>query len=143
MTDDSTSVTAMQRELGRQLAALRRATGMTQQALAVRTGFSRSAVSLAEIGHQFPLPQFWHACDKALDVGGALADGADEIGAVRDAEQLAAAAAAQEARHARALAAVAEARERSDSVKTGATVQACPHCGIELSVVTTLFPIDP
>jgi hypothetical protein len=79
-------------------------------------------------------------CDKALDTGGVLAAGADQIDAVRDAEQRAAAVAAQEARQARALAALAAARQRSD-VTTGVTaLQACPHCGGEVTVLTTLIP---
>jgi transcriptional regulator with XRE-family HTH domain len=49
---DSENVAAMGRELGRQLAALRREAGLTQHGLAARAGFSRSTVSLAEIGRQ-------------------------------------------------------------------------------------------
>jgi transcriptional regulator with XRE-family HTH domain len=99
---DSGNIAAMQRELGRQLAALRREAGLTQHGLAALAGFSRTTVSLAEIGRQSQAREFWVACDKALDTGGALAAGADQIDAVRDAEQRAAASAAQEAREARA-----------------------------------------
>ena len=59
----------MVRELGRQLAALRRAAGLTQHQLAGLTGFSRSTVSLAEIGRESHAHQLWEACDKALDAG--------------------------------------------------------------------------
>ena len=137
---DSENVTAMQHELGRQLAALRREAGLTQHDLAALAGFSRSTVSLAEIGRQPQAREFWQACDKALDTGGALTAGADQIDAVRDAEQHAAAWAAQEAREARALAALAAAR-RHGGVRAGVTaVQACPHCGGEVTVLTTLIP---
>jgi transcriptional regulator with XRE-family HTH domain len=137
---DSDSIAAMRRELGRQLVALRREAGLTQHGLAALAGFSRSTVSLAEIGRQSQAREFWQACDKALDTGGVLAAGADQIDAVRDAQQRAAASAAQEAREARALAALAAARDHS-GVRAGVTsVQACPHCGGEVTVLTTLIP---
>jgi transcriptional regulator with XRE-family HTH domain len=137
---ESENITAMQRELGRQLAALRREAGLTQQGLAALARFSRPAVSLAEIGRQSPAREFWQACDKALDTGGVLAAGADQISAVRDAEQRAAALAAQEARQARALAALAAARQRSGVTAGVTALQACPHCGGEVAVLTTLIP---
>jgi transcriptional regulator with XRE-family HTH domain len=137
---DSDNVAALQRELGRQLAALRRGARLTQHSLAALAGFSRSTVSLAEIGRQSQAREFWEACDKALDTGGALTGGADQIDTVREAEQRAAALAAQEAREARALAALAEA-ERHSGVRAGVTaVQECPHCGGEVAVLTTLIP---
>jgi transcriptional regulator with XRE-family HTH domain len=138
--NDPGNIAAMQRELGRQLAALRREAGLTQHDLAALAGFSRTTVSLAEIGRQSQAREFWQACDKALDAGGALTAGADQIGTVRDAEQRAAACAAQEAREARALAALAAAR-RHGGVTAGVTaVQACPHCGGQVTVLTTLIP---
>jgi transcriptional regulator with XRE-family HTH domain len=137
---DSGNIAAMQRELGRQLAALRRQAGLTQHGLAALTGFSRTTISMAEIGRQSRAREFWEACDKALDTGGTLTAGADQIDAVRDAEQRAAACAAQEAREARALAALTAAQDHS-SVRAGVTaVQACPHCGGEVTVLTTLIP---
>src|ERR1035441_404670 len=108
---DSESIAAMQRELGRQLAALRREAGLTQENLGALAGFSRSTVSVAEIGRQSHAREFWAACDKALDSGGVLVAGFDQIGAVREAEERSAACAAQEAREARALAALAAAQQ--------------------------------
>jgi DNA-binding XRE family transcriptional regulator len=138
---DSDNVAAMQRELGRQLAALRRAAGLTQHRLADLAGFARSTVSLAEIGRQCQAREFWQACDKALDTGGVLTAGAGQIDTVRDAEQRSAALAAQEAREARALAALAAAQDHG-GVRAGVTaVQACPHCGGEVTVLTTLIPV--
>lgn len=97
----------MVRELGRQLAALRRAAGLTQHQLAALTSFSRITLSLAEIGRESHARQFWEACDKALDTGGALTAGFDQVTAVREAQQQATARAAQQARtgwcYARAL----------------------------------------
>jgi DNA-binding XRE family transcriptional regulator len=138
--DESQNIPAMQKELGRQLAALRREAGLTQHGLAALAGFSRSAVSLAEIGRQCQAREFWQACDKALDTGGVLTDGADQIGAVREAEQRAAALAAHEARQARALAALEAARQRSGVVAGVTAIQACPHCGSQVMVLTTLIP---
>jgi transcriptional regulator with XRE-family HTH domain len=140
MTGDAGSIASMQRELGRQLAALRRRAGLTQEALAALAGFSRSTVSVAEIGRQAHAREFWQSCDEALDTGGMLVAGIDQIDAVRDAEQQAAASAAQEARQARALTALATARQR-DGVPAGVTaIQACPHCGNHIAVLTTLIP---
>jgi transcriptional regulator with XRE-family HTH domain len=87
---DSENITVMQRELGRQLAALRSKAGLTQRELGALAGFSRPTISVAEIGRQYQAREFWEACDKALDTGGVLAEGADQIDAVRDAEQCAA-----------------------------------------------------
>jgi transcriptional regulator with XRE-family HTH domain len=134
------SIGVMQRELGRQLAFLRRRTGLTQRELAALAGFARSTVSMAEIGRQYQAREFWLACDKALDSGGVLAAGADQIEAVREAGQAAAALAAQQARQAQAVAALAAARQH-DGVTAGVTaVQACPHCGGVVTVLTSLIP---
>ena len=136
----SGSIAVMQRELGRQLAALRRQAGLTQHGLAALAGFSRTTVSMAEIGRQSQAREFWQACDKALETGGTLTSGADQIDTVRDAEERAAACAAQEAREARALAALSAAQDHG-GVRAGVTaVQACPHCGGEVTVLTTLVP---
>jgi transcriptional regulator with XRE-family HTH domain len=126
----------MGRELGRQLAALRRQAGLTQHGLAALAGFSRTTVSMAELGRGYQARQFWEACDKALDTGGALTAGADQLEAVRIAGRRAVACAAQEAREARALAAGDEHARLRASV---AAVQACPHCGGQVTVLTTLI----
>jgi transcriptional regulator with XRE-family HTH domain len=84
---DSDNIAAMGRELGRHLAALRRGAGLTQHGLAALAGFSRTTVSMAEIGRHSQAREFWEACDKALDTGGALTAGAVQIDAVRDAER--------------------------------------------------------
>jgi transcriptional regulator with XRE-family HTH domain len=137
---DSENVAALQRELGRQLAALRREAGLTQAGLAALARFSRPTVSVAEIGRQTYAPGFWRACDQALGTGGVLARGLDQINAVRDAEHRAAARASQEAREARALAALAAARHQHSIDAGVSTGQSCPHCGGEVTVLTTLIP---
>src|ERR1035441_5617168 len=140
---DSESIAAMQRELGRQLAALRREAGLTQEGLAALAGFSRSTVSVAEIGRQAHAREFWAACDKALDSGGVLAAGFDQIGAVREAEERAAACAAQEARETRALAALTAAQHRADVAAGVTAIQPCPHCGCRVAVLTALIQQPP
>jgi transcriptional regulator with XRE-family HTH domain len=137
---ESQNIAAIQKELGRQLAALRREAGLTQYSLAALVGFSRSTVSLAEIGRQCQAREFWQACDKVLETGGVLARGTEQIGAVREAEQRAAALAAHEARQARTLAALAAARQRRGVAAGVTAVQACPHCGSQVMVMTTLIP---
>jgi transcriptional regulator with XRE-family HTH domain len=135
---DSGNIAALGRELGRQLAALRRQAGLTQDGLAALAGFSRTTVSMAELGRACAR-EFWEACDKALDTGGALTRGADQLDAVRDAEQRAAARAAQEAREAQALAALAAAGDHAGVRAAVAAVQPCPHCGGPVTVLTTLI----
>ncbi len=125
----SDTVAVLLRELGRQLAALRREAGLTQENLGALTTFSRSTVSVAEIGRQPHARDFWAACEKALDSGGVLAAGFDQIGAVREAEERAAACAAQEAREARALAALAAAQLRG-GVAAGVTAVQSSHARI-------------
>src|SRR5260221_10594213 len=98
--NDPGNIAAMQRELGRQLAALRREAGLTQHDLAALAGFSRTTVPPAQIGRQSHAPEISQPCDKALDAGGALTAGADPIDTVPDAQHRAPARAAQEAREA-------------------------------------------
>jgi transcriptional regulator with XRE-family HTH domain len=140
---DSDAFAVMQQELGRQLAALRRGAGLTQQSLGTLMGFSRSTVSVAEIGRQPHARAFWAACDKALDTSGVLTAGFDQIKSVREARERAAACAAQEAREARALATLTSAQHR-DGLASGVTaVQPCPHCGCRVAVLTTLVSQPP
>jgi transcriptional regulator with XRE-family HTH domain len=136
---DSGSIAGMGRELGRQLAAYRRQAGLTQHGLAALAGFSRTTVSMAEIGHGYQARQFWEACDKALDTGGALTTCAGQHDAVRDAERRAAARAAQEARQAQALAPLAAPRAHNGARAAIAAVQPCPHCGGHVTVLATLI----
>jgi DNA-binding XRE family transcriptional regulator len=139
----SDTVAVLLRALGQQLAALRREAGLTQEDLAALMAFSRSTVSVAEIGHQPQSREFWAACDKALDTGGVLAAGCDQIHAVRQAEERAAARAAQQTREARALAAFTAAQQH-DGVAAGVTaVQPCPQCGCQVAVLTTLIQQPP
>ena len=142
MTEPHTAA-VMRRELGRQVAALRRAAGLTQHQLAELTRFSRATVSLAEIGRESHARQFWEACDKALDTGGALTAGFDQVGAVREAQQQATARAAQQAREAYALAALTAAQHQGDIATRVTTIQPCPQCQHPITVLTTLIPSPP
>jgi transcriptional regulator with XRE-family HTH domain len=133
-------VAAMRRDLGQQLAALRRQAGLSQQGLADRVGYSRSAVSLTEIGQKFPAREFWQACDQALNAAGVLAAGTDQIREAQAAGERAAALAAQEAREARALAAFTAARQHTNVRAVVTAPQPCPHCGAGITVLATLIP---
>lgn len=130
----------MCRELGRQLAALRREAGLTQNSLSARIRFSRTTISVAETGCQELSHHFWQACDKALKARGRLAAGAQQIRAARKATERAAARAAQEAREALALDAFAAAREKSGVTAGISGVQSCPNCGVQVAILTTLIP---
>jgi len=130
----------MWRDLGRQLAALRRETGLKQEALAELIRLSRTRVSMDETGRCVQGPEFWQACDKVLCTGGVLAAGANQVRAARKAGERAAARAAQEAREARALAAFAAARDHRGVLAGVSAVQSCPNCGCEVMILTTLIP---
>jgi len=60
------------RVLGAQLAACRRAAGLSQQELADEAGFSRSAIGNAETGRPGASHDFWISVDKAVSAGGSL-----------------------------------------------------------------------
>lgn len=63
---------SLRRDLGRRLAGARKAAGYTQQRLATATGYSRSTVSNAEIGHPDVARVFWIRCDQILRSGRAF-----------------------------------------------------------------------
>ena len=65
----------MRRELGRRL---REAAGLSQQQVAKRVGYTRSAVSNAEAGG-YARRRFWEMCDELFGTGGVLACRYDEI----------------------------------------------------------------
>jgi DNA-binding XRE family transcriptional regulator len=67
--------------LGRQLAASRRAAGLSQVQLAGLVAHSRSTIANAETGRQHPPREFFAACDDAFGTGTALARGYDEVAA--------------------------------------------------------------
>jgi hypothetical protein len=82
----------MRRELGRQLAAQRKAVGYVQRELGVLIGYSRTAIANAETGGARVGRQFWERADLALGSGELFARGYDRIRAQVAAETRAAAA---------------------------------------------------
>src|ERR1022692_305759 len=82
--------------LGRQLAASRRAAGLTQEQLAPVSGPSRSTVATAETGRQRAPRVFWELCDDALGTGTALTRGYDEVQAIQQRAHVQAAAVARQ-----------------------------------------------
>jgi transcriptional regulator with XRE-family HTH domain len=69
----------MRRALGRELAALRRQAGLTQRQFAPLIGYSRSALSDAELGRYHTLRDFWRRAEAALRAGTALTERYDAI----------------------------------------------------------------
>jgi transcriptional regulator with XRE-family HTH domain/predicted kinase len=69
---DADAIAASRAELGRQLAAYRRAAGYSQSELAKLTDYARSTVANVEIGRQNVSRQFWERCETALSAHGAL-----------------------------------------------------------------------
>jgi transcriptional regulator with XRE-family HTH domain len=67
------------RDLGRRLAGVRKAAGYTQEQLAAAAGYSRSAVSNAEIGHPEVARAFWVRCDAVLRTGRAFTVAFDQV----------------------------------------------------------------
>src|SRR6266540_3609140 len=77
------AVAEARRQLGRQLAALRKAAGYkTQHEFAPLTFYTRSTLANAETGRQRTGRAFWERCDEVLCTGGVLADGYDRIEAM-------------------------------------------------------------
>ncbi len=68
----------MRRELGQRLRKLREEAGLSQQQLARRAGYTRSAVSNDEAGG-YARRRFWELCDEVFGSGQTLARGYDEI----------------------------------------------------------------
>src|SRR5262245_25824548 len=83
MTVSVDDLRALQRELGEQLAASRKAAELSQAALARRVGYSRSAVAGTEAGQQQSSAGFWRRGDEALAAKGALVQAYDRLRAAR------------------------------------------------------------
>ena len=65
--------------LGVQLAACRRAVGLSQAQLAEKTGFSRSTIANVETGRQHVPRSFWESADTAVSAGGSLVVAHEEL----------------------------------------------------------------
>jgi len=76
---ESDAVAAMRRELGRQLAARRKAAGYLQRELGARVGYSRTAIANAETGGTRTGRQLWERVDQVLESGELFARGHDRI----------------------------------------------------------------
>ncbi len=77
------AIAEARRQLGRQLAALRKAAGYnSQHDLAPLTFFGRSTIANVETGRQHAGRAFWRRCDEVLGTGGVLTAGYDEIEAM-------------------------------------------------------------
>ncbi|GAB3053227.1 helix-turn-helix domain-containing protein [Micromonospora schwarzwaldensis] len=77
--DDSDEISAARRALGRRLAHLRRAAGLTQHGLAPLVRYARSSIASTETGRQHPDRTFWCRCDTVLRTGGTLTADYDRI----------------------------------------------------------------
>lgn len=75
----SEAIGEARRQLGRQLAACRRAAGYSQEQLAELVSYTRSSIANAETGRQNPPADFWKMCDDLLNTGGILAAGRDAV----------------------------------------------------------------
>jgi len=73
------AVAAARTALGRQLAALRKAAGFSQETFAPLATYSRSTLANVEVGRQNVPRDFWQRCDAALDTEGSLAAQYDEV----------------------------------------------------------------
>ena len=132
-------ITAARRDLGRLLIAWRARAGLTQQALARRTGYSRSTIASAEHGEPVSAT-FWQATDRALAAGGALTARHARIAAALTAHRQHA---ARLAWLARAQAAEPPAIGAPDQVSAAAQDVACPRCGDPLTLAVQLIAPPP
>lgn len=76
---DYESVASQRRALGEELAAYRRAAGYSQAALAALLYCSRSTVANVETGRQHVTRDFWKRADSAVNAGGRLIQGNDNL----------------------------------------------------------------
>jgi transcriptional regulator with XRE-family HTH domain len=140
MTSDREQITAARRDLGRQLAAWRAQAGLTQQALARRTGYARSTIASAEHGEPVSAA-FWHAVDRALGADGALTARHARIAAAVTAHRQRA---ARLAWLARLQAAEPPGLSPPDQVTGAAQDVACPRCSHPLTLAIQLIaPLPP
>jgi hypothetical protein len=65
--------------LGMQLAACRRAAGLSQVRLAEKIGFSRSTIANVETGRQNVQREFWESADTTVSAGGTLVGAHDKM----------------------------------------------------------------
>lgn len=75
------------RALGRQLAAMRRASGHNQHQLAGLVHYTRSSIANIEVGRQHPPREFWVLCDAVLATGDTLTAAWDQIEAMEQARR--------------------------------------------------------
>jgi transcriptional regulator with XRE-family HTH domain len=77
----------LQRALGRQLAASRKAAEIGQQQVAHKTGYSRSSVAHAEAGRQLLTRDFWKTADELVRAKGALLAGYEQVQALKQEQE--------------------------------------------------------
>lgn len=94
-------IAVMGHDLGRQLADLRRAAGLTQHQMAKLIGYARGTLSAVESGRFEQARRFWQQCDELLNADGQLVGRFDEIKALIAAGREQQAQAAQAERDAR------------------------------------------
>jgi transcriptional regulator with XRE-family HTH domain len=94
-------IVAMGRDLGRQLAGLRQAAGLTQHQMAKLIDYARGTLSAVESGRFDQARRFWQQCDNVLQADGQLLGRYDEIKAYVAAEREEQASAIQVERNAR------------------------------------------
>jgi transcriptional regulator with XRE-family HTH domain len=76
---DAADTAALGRGLGRQLASLRQAAGLTQHQLAELVGYSRGTLSSAESGRFDQARRFWQRIDDMLNAQGRLVGRYDDL----------------------------------------------------------------
>ncbi len=75
-------IAQVRRVLGRRLAVLRDAAGLTQADLAAQVHYSRSTIGNVETGRYRMPRRFWHRCDRVLRADGVLLAVHDELAAL-------------------------------------------------------------
>jgi transcriptional regulator with XRE-family HTH domain len=83
MMADRDQIGPLQQTLADLLVTLRKAAGLSQTDLARRIGYGRTHVSNAENRHRVASPEFWDACDTALDADGRLRRAYEQIADAR------------------------------------------------------------
>ena len=89
--------------LGRRLAAMRKAAGLTQSQLAALVSYDRSTVANVEVGRQHAVEVFWQGCDRVLCAQGLLIQESRELTALIESSKRTASELAQAQRRAQWL----------------------------------------
>lgn len=136
-------VAEARRELGRLLAGLQTAAGLSQRKLAPLTGYSDSAVAKAETGRRSAGAEFWSSADAALQADGDLVRGYERVRKLQQATHSARRAQAEVTAGGESSLSAAPADSPATSGASVPDLISCPYCRRTLSVTVQIGAAAP